>query len=116
MPSRRARTVLPTSKRCQGYGFHNRPISLGNCLGCKRAVVPRPFTGGSGIGPGMARKRIGELLLERKAITPQQLEQGLAHHRKTRQRLGVALIQLGFLTESALAQVLSAALNIPAID
>lgn len=64
----------------------------------------------------MARKRIGELLVERKAITPDQLEQGLAHHRKTRQRLGVALIQLGFLTESALAQVLSQALSIPAID
>jgi hypothetical protein len=64
----------------------------------------------------MARKRIGELLLERKAITREQLEQGLSHHRKTRQRLGVALIQLGFLTEAALAQVLSEALNIPAID
>ncbi|HYV46389.1 MAG TPA: hypothetical protein VFA20_16080 [Myxococcaceae bacterium] len=64
----------------------------------------------------MSRKRIGELLLEREAITPEQLEEGLAHHRKTRQRLGVALIQLGFLTESELAQVLSQALNIPAID
>jgi len=64
----------------------------------------------------MARKRIGELLLERKAITQEQLEQGLSHHRKTRQRLGVALIQLGFLTEQGLAQVLSEALNIPAVD
>ncbi|HVE81494.1 MAG TPA: hypothetical protein VND93_01550 [Myxococcales bacterium] len=64
----------------------------------------------------MARKRIGELLLEREAVTQEQLEQGLSHHKKTRQRLGVALIQLGFLTESALAQVLSDALHIPAID
>src|SRR5678815_5069210 len=64
----------------------------------------------------MARKRIGELLLERKAITPEQLEQGLSHHKKTRQRLGVALIQLGFLSETGLAQALSEALNIPAID
>jgi len=64
----------------------------------------------------MARKRIGELLLERKAITPEQLEQGLSHQKKTRQRLGVALIQLGFLTEAGLAQVLSEALNIQAID
>ena len=64
----------------------------------------------------MARKRIGELLLERRAITQEQLEHGLSHHKKTRQRLGVALIQLGFLTESGLAQVLSEALNIPAID
>lgn len=64
----------------------------------------------------MARKRIGELLLERKAITPEQLEQGLSHHKKTRQRLGVALIQLGFLTESGLSQVLSDALSIPTVD
>ena len=41
----------------------------------------------------MAKKRIGELLLERKAITLQQLEEGLAFHRQTGQRLGVALIQ-----------------------
>ncbi len=64
----------------------------------------------------MARKRIGELLLERGVITQKQLEEGLAHHRQTRQRLGVALIQKGFVTEEQLAKVLSAALGIPEVN
>src|SRR5258708_29377352 len=64
----------------------------------------------------MARKRIGELLLERGAITREQLEEGLAFHRQTRQRLGVALIQKGFLREAQLVAVLSDALGIPAVE
>lgn len=64
----------------------------------------------------MARKRIGELLLERGAITVQQLEEGLAYHRATRQRLGVALIQKGFVTEEQLSKVLSEALGIAEVN
>ena len=64
----------------------------------------------------MARKRIGELLLERGVITKQQLEDGLALHRATRQRLGVALVQKHFVTEEQLAKVLAEALGIPELD
>jgi len=64
----------------------------------------------------MARKRIGELLLERGIITREQLEAGLAHHRATKQRLGVALIQKGAIREEQLAQVLGEALGIPVVD
>lgn len=64
----------------------------------------------------MARKRIGELLVERGAITPEQLEEGLAHHKQARVRLGVALIQKGFLSEEQLIQALGQALNIPQVD
>ena len=42
----------------------------------------------------MARKRIGELLLEQGVIDREQLEAGLAHHRTTGQRLGAALVSL----------------------
>ncbi|MGA9522798.1 MAG: hypothetical protein WBV82_15125 [Myxococcaceae bacterium] len=64
----------------------------------------------------MARKRIGELLLERGIISRDQLEEGLAHQRTTRQRLGVALLQKGFLNEDQLAQALGEALGVPLID
>jgi hypothetical protein len=64
----------------------------------------------------MARKRLGELLLERGVISVQQLEEGLFQHRQTRQRLGLTLIEKGFLTEDQLAKVLSEALAIPTID
>jgi hypothetical protein len=64
----------------------------------------------------MSRKRIGELLVEQGAITPVQLEEGLAHQAQSGQRLGVALIQKGFITEEQLAAVLSAALEIPLVS
>lgn len=64
----------------------------------------------------MARKRIGELLLERGAITPAQLDQGLERQRQTRQRLGLVLLGLGFVSEDQLVQVLSQTLQIPVVE
>lgn len=64
----------------------------------------------------MARKRLGELLVERRVITVAQLEDGLAHHRQTRQRLGAALVEKGHVTEEQLAKALSEALGIALID
>jgi hypothetical protein len=64
----------------------------------------------------MARKRIGELLVERGAITPERLEAGLAAQRQTRQRLGAVLIGQGAITEATLAQVLSEAMGLPQVD
>jgi hypothetical protein len=64
----------------------------------------------------MARKRLGELLLERKVITQAQLEQGLHAQKKTRQRLGITLVQQGVLSETQLASALAASLGLPAVD
>jgi hypothetical protein len=64
----------------------------------------------------MARKRIGELLLERGAITRDQLEAALRAQQHTHQRLGAALVALGAITEKTLAHALSEALGVPVID
>ncbi|HLM48709.1 MAG TPA: hypothetical protein VK458_32905, partial [Myxococcaceae bacterium] len=64
----------------------------------------------------MARKRIGELLLERGAITTAQLEAALQAQQKTSQRLGTALVSLGAITEKTLAHALSEALGVPVMD
>ncbi|MCP3139806.1 GspE/PulE/PilB domain-containing protein [Pyxidicoccus xibeiensis] len=64
----------------------------------------------------MARKRIGELLLEQRAISVAQLEAGLAAHRKSGQRLGATLIAQGAITEATLAGVLSQALGLQQVD
>jgi hypothetical protein len=64
----------------------------------------------------MARKRIGEILLERGAITPVQLEAGLKAQRQTQQRLGATLVGQGAITEPMLAQALSEALEIPVVN
>lgn len=68
------------------------------------------------VAPLMARKRIGELLLERGAITKDQLEAGLAAQKRTRQRLGVTLIQQGVLSEIQLAQSLAQSLELATVD
>jgi hypothetical protein len=64
----------------------------------------------------MARKRIGEILVERGAITPEQLEAGLKAQRQTQQRLGATLVSQGLITEPMLVQALSEALGIPVVD
>jgi hypothetical protein len=64
----------------------------------------------------MTRKRIGELLVERGAITPAQLQAGLAAQKRTRARLGITLIQQGVITEVMLAQVLAQSLGLATVD
>ena len=64
----------------------------------------------------MARKRLGELLLDRKAITAAQLSTALAHQRQHGGRLGNALVAKGYLTETALCQVLGEALGLPVVE
>lgn len=58
-------------------------------------------------------KRIGEILVERKVITPQQLEQALARQRERGGLLGQNLVQLGFCTEEEIALALTAQYSFP---
>lgn len=64
----------------------------------------------------MSRKRIGELLLERGAITQAQLDEGLAAQKRTRQRLGVTLVQQGLISEVQLAQAIAQSLGLSTVD
>ncbi len=64
----------------------------------------------------MSRKRIGELLLERRAITQEQLDAGLVAQKRTRQRLGITLIQQGVISEVQLAIVLGQSLGLGSVD
>jgi len=58
-------------------------------------------------------KRIGELLVERNYITAEQRDKALEEQKKTGLRLGRMLMQLGFMTEERLIEILSAQLEIP---
>ena len=60
----------------------------------------------------MARKRLGELLLERGVLTQPQLDACLATQKQTRQRLGVLLVEKGYITEADLTSALSEALGV----
>ncbi|MDR2580287.1 MAG: Flp pilus assembly complex ATPase component TadA [Fibromonadaceae bacterium] len=57
-------------------------------------------------------KRIGELLVEKNYITVEQRERALEEQKKTGLRLGKMLMQLGFMTEERLIEILSAQLEI----
>jgi type IV pilus assembly protein PilB len=63
-----------------------------------------------------AHKRLGELLIEAKAISEQDLAAAIAEQRKSGDLLGATLIRMGVLTEPALMKVLQAQLGTPLID
>lgn len=53
------------------------------------------------------RTKIGDLLLSRHLITPEQLERALAVQPKVNKKLGEILVDLGYITEEDLAQTLA---------
>ncbi len=60
--------------------------------------------------------RIGDLLIEQKIISQDQLTQALAEQKKSGRKLGRVLIENGFITEEQLLQFLSRQLNVPYVD
>ena len=63
----------------------------------------------------MARKRLGELLLDSRMVTPSQLDEALAYQRQTGLRLGAALVALGFISEAQLCETLAQALGLRSV-
>jgi len=59
---------------------------------------------------------IGELLVKKQLITQEQLDAAVAQHNATGERLGQALINLGFIKENTLLQILAEQLHIPYVD
>ncbi|MCM8791806.1 MAG: hypothetical protein NC826_01440 [Candidatus Omnitrophica bacterium] len=59
------------------------------------------------------RKQLGELLIERKIITPEQLDKALDLQKKQGGLLGEILIELGFAKEEDIAQILTAQYGFP---
>ena len=64
----------------------------------------------------MTRRRLGQVLLERGAISAAQLEEALQTQRRTHQRLGALLVEAGFTTEEALVQALADSVGVPAVN
>ena len=55
----------------------------------------------------MVRKLIGQLLIEKNLLSPQELQNGLALQRERREKIGRILLDLGYLAEKDLMSVLS---------
>jgi type IV pilus assembly protein PilB len=60
--------------------------------------------------------RIGELLLKEKRITPAQLQEAINHQKTTGGKLGIALVQLGFIKDEEITQLLSKVYGVPSIN
>ena len=61
------------------------------------------------------RARIGQILIQKKLITPEQLMEALKIQKEKKERLGELLVNLGYISKDALLEVLSVELNIPAV-
>jgi type IV pilus assembly protein PilB len=64
----------------------------------------------------MARKKLGELLVQAKIIDETQLKMALDEHHRWGTPLGLTLLSLGLVREKTLVRALSHQLNIPSID
>ena len=63
-----------------------------------------------------ARSRLGEMLVESGAITPEQLEHALSQQKELKLPLGKTLLKLNYLTDETMRQTLSLQLNVPYLD
>tara|TARA_B100001245_G_scaffold230493_1_gene210104 strand:- start:16322 stop:18049 length:1728 start_codon:yes stop_codon:yes gene_type:complete len=60
--------------------------------------------------------RIGDILLEKGLLTPEQLETALNEQKRTRKKLGKTIIDLGYISEVKLLRELSDFLGYPYVD
>ncbi|WP_417687474.1 GspE/PulE family protein [Pseudidiomarina sp.] len=62
------------------------------------------------------KMRLGDLLVQEQIITESQLQQALDDQRQNGRKLGVTLVDLGFITEQELLEFLARQLNIPFVE
>lgn len=60
--------------------------------------------------------RLGQVLIEEKIITEEQLEEALERQKVTKKRLGQVIIDMGFTTERGMLEALAKRLNIRYVD
>lgn len=65
---------------------------------------------------GRKRIRIGDLLVAQQMISQDQLEEALSEQKNTGRKLGRQLVDLGFVEENALLNLLSQQLDIPFVE
>ncbi|MFA5148259.1 MAG: ATPase, T2SS/T4P/T4SS family [Candidatus Omnitrophota bacterium] len=51
--------------------------------------------------------RLGDILVEKKIVTPYELEQAVKEQQKTKEALGTVLVRMGFISERQLLQILA---------
>jgi type IV pilus assembly protein PilB len=65
------------------------------------------------MNPNRPVKRLGEILVQQRLITPAQLEEALLQQRTTREFLGTVLVRMGAVTPDTLLVALSQQFGVP---
>ena len=60
--------------------------------------------------------RLGEILVQQKLLSEEQLNQALADQKRTGRKLGRVFVENGFVTEEQISGALARQLNIPYIN
>ncbi len=61
-------------------------------------------------------KRLGDLLIDQKLITEDQLKEALAYQKQNGGRLGSLLVQMKFVTDEQISKALGKQYNVPVVD
>jgi len=81
------------------------------------AVVPPPVTEVPRVVPGRPEKlRLGDVLVQQRLISQEQLQQTLELQRQTGKKTGRLLIESGLITEELLANGLARQLRVPFVN
>ena len=62
------------------------------------------------------RKMLGDILVENRLISEEQLAQALADQKMSKEKLGRILVKRGFISEDQLLEVLEFSLGIPRVQ
>ena len=65
---------------------------------------------------GVARKKIGEILLEARSISPESLERALQAQVGSGKRLGAVMVEMGILTEPQVTEALGLQFMLPVVN
>src|SRR5438034_11199187 len=60
--------------------------------------------------------KLGELLLKENMVTPQQLQEALAHQKMNGGKLGKAFVSLGYVRDEEIPSLLSRQYRVPSIN
>jgi len=77
------------------------------------AVSPASRIGDAAPRRDLLPKLLGEILLQKSLIAPEQLKKALDRHRRSRQSLSQVLVDMGFVTADVILESLSAEVGIP---
>lgn len=67
-------------------------------------------------GYRLSTRRLGEILIERGRLSPEQVQQALRSRLDNRERLGQTVVRLGFMSEAEVVEVLGEQFSLPVAD